>query len=362
MGTAVAAQAPPTPLPNDSPIRLAEANNVAAPESDLSKGPVILDVRGLRTYFFTYDGVVKALDGGSLQVHRGETVGLVGETGCGKSVTAFSITKLIAAPPGRIMDGTILFKGANLLFGIEREARFKPVKKSNQVKVRRYYRRIKAGQERMTAVRGGGSSMIFQEPMSALNPIFSIADQISEALFLHRGIFIIDGLLKAKTRGPEVEAALEAVSTAARSGDRPALRAAAEAFGAATGLPSFGTQAYYTFRAASVDPEPQLREMRKALRRAEFTTLQRNYLVKRRQRLLLDAQLKASFLEEMRFGKVDRNHRRSFRAKRLPLNLSTLYLGLWGIRGYAKRPVTDEMFWLVVRHLEGVSIANPVEC
>jgi peptide/nickel transport system ATP-binding protein len=361
MGTAVAARAPSTPLPNDSPIRLAEASNVPAPESDLSKGPVILDVRGLRTYFFTYDGVVKALDGVSLQVHRGETVGLVGETGCGKSVTAFSITKLIADPPGRIMDGTILFKGANLLFGIEREAKFKPVKKSNQVKVRRYYRRIKAGQERMTAVRGGGISMIFQEPMSALNPIFSIADQISEALFLHRGIFIIDGLLKAKTRGPEVEAALEAVSTAARSGDRPALRAAAEAFGAATGLPSFGTQAYYTFRAASVDPEPQLREMRKALRRAEFTTLQRNYLVKRRQRLLLDAQLKASFLEEMRSGKLDRNHRRYVRSKRLALNLSTLYLGLWGIRGYAKRPVTDEMFWLVVRHLEGVSIANPVQ-
>ena len=68
-------------------------------------GNVILDVRDLRTYFFTYDGVVKALDGVSFNVRRGETVGLVGETGCGKSVTAFSITKLIADPPGRIMDG-----------------------------------------------------------------------------------------------------------------------------------------------------------------------------------------------------------------------------------------------------------------
>ncbi|MCI4326266.1 MAG: ATP-binding cassette domain-containing protein [Thermoplasmata archaeon] len=349
------------PLSADPPARPTDTGASSAPDVDLSAGPVILDVRGLRTYFFTYDGVVKALDGVTLQVHRGETVGLVGETGCGKSVTAFSITKLIADPPGRIMDGKILFKGANLLFGVDREAKFKPVKKTNRVKVTRYYRRIKAGQDRMTAVRGGGISMIFQEPMSALNPIFSIADQISEALFLHRGIPIIEGLLKAKTRGPEVEAALQAVADAARSGDRVAMRATAEAFGVATGLSTFGTQAYYLFRGTSGDPEPKIREMRKALRRVELSGLQRNYLVQRRRLLGLESQLKASFLEEMRTGKLDRNHRRYIRSKRLGLKLSTIYLGLWGIRGYARRPVTDEMFWQVVQHLEGVSIANPVQ-
>ncbi|MCI4325302.1 MAG: ABC transporter ATP-binding protein [Thermoplasmata archaeon] len=297
----------------------------------------------------------------SFQIHRGETLGLVGETGCGKSVTAFSITKLIADPPGRIMDGQIRFKGANLLFGLEKEARFKPIAKSNRVKVKRRYRRIKQGQERMTAVRGAGISMIFQEPMSALNPIFSIADQISEALFLHRGIQIIDRLLKAKSRGPEVEAALQAVVTAARSDSGAALREACDAFGQVTGLPSFGTQAYYLFRPARADPESKLPQMRKALKRIEFSGLQRNYLSQRRRRLLLEAELKASYMEEMRTSKIDRNHRRVIRSRRLALNLSTLYLGLWGIKRYTRKPLTDEMFWGVVGLLEGVSIANPVQ-
>ncbi|MCI4329749.1 MAG: ATP-binding cassette domain-containing protein [Thermoplasmata archaeon] len=322
---------------------------------------MILDVRGLRTYFFTYDGVVKALDGVTFQIHRGETLGLVGETGCGKSVTAFSITKLIADPPGRIMDGQIRFKGANLLFGLEKEATFKPIRKSNRVKVRRRYRRIKVGQERMTAVRGAGISMIFQEPMSALNPIFSIADQISEALFLHRGIPIIDRLLKAKSRGAEVEAALQAVVDAARTNDGNVLRTACNAFAEVTGVPSLGTQAYYTFRAAHADPESKVPQMRKALRRVEFSGLQKNYLSQRRRRLLLEAELKASYMEEMRTSKMDRNHRRVIRTRRLALNLSTLHLSLWGIKRYTRKGLADEMFWNVVALLEGVSIANPVQ-
>src|SRR4029077_16692083 len=104
--------------------------------------------------------------------------------------------------------GTILFKGSNLLWGIEKEASFKAVPKTNRIKVKRRYRAIKRGLERMVAIRGGGISMIFQEPTSALNPIFSISDQISEALLLHRGPAIVGGLLNAKPTGPGVERAI----------------------------------------------------------------------------------------------------------------------------------------------------------
>jgi peptide/nickel transport system ATP-binding protein len=362
MGTAAAVRIPTTPLPTDStptpPSTTVVASSAAA---DASDSPVILDVKNLRTYFFTYDGVVKALDGVNFEIRRGETLGLVGETGCGKSVTAFSITKLIADPPGRIMDGRILFKGANLLFGIDREASFKPVKKSNRVKVRRRYRRIKQGQERMTAVRGAGISMIFQEPMSALNPIFSIADQISEALFLHRGTAIINKMLAAKSRGPKVEAALQAVVDAARSPDSTSLRTAAVAFGDVVGLPSLGTQAYYIFRNARGDPEAKVPQLRKALRRVEFSSLQKNYLVHRRKVLVLEAELKRSYMDEMRTSHIDRNHRRVIRSRKLALNLSAIYLGLWGIKRHTRKPITEEMFWEVVSLLEGVSIANPVQ-
>src|SRR5215469_12376726 len=165
-----AAMPRPVELPEETPAPVDAPAPMAAASSRHPIGNVILDVRNLRTYFFTYDGVVKALDGVSFNIRRGETLGLVGETGCGKSVTAFSITKLIADPPGRIMEGMILFKGANLLWGLEKEAKFKPIKKTNRVKVRRYYRRVRQAQERMTAIRGGGISMIFQEPQSALNP------------------------------------------------------------------------------------------------------------------------------------------------------------------------------------------------
>ncbi|HEV2231295.1 MAG TPA: ATP-binding cassette domain-containing protein, partial [Thermoplasmata archaeon] len=182
-------------VPDDLASGPLPAAGAAEPVPD---APPVLEVRNLRTYFFTYDGVVKALDGVSFGIRRGETLGLVGETGCGKSVTAFSITKLIADPPGRIMDGVIRFDGANLLWGIHKEASFAPIPKTNRVKVTRHYRPIKAGQERMTSVRGGGISMIFQEPTSALNPIFSIADQISETILLHRGEAVIRGLINAK--------------------------------------------------------------------------------------------------------------------------------------------------------------------
>jgi peptide/nickel transport system ATP-binding protein/oligopeptide transport system ATP-binding protein len=121
----------------------------------------LLDVRSLSTHFFTEDGVVRAVENVSFEIHPGEILSLVGESGCGKSVTGLSILKLIPTPPGRIVNGEILFDGRNLLQLEEKE---------------------------MERVRGNDISMIFQEPMTSLNPVFTIGDQIMEAITLHQGV------------------------------------------------------------------------------------------------------------------------------------------------------------------------------
>ncbi len=125
----------------------------------LKHNETILDVRGLKTYFFTEDGVVKAVDGVDFDVGRGEIVALVGESGCGKSVTSFSIMQLVGIP-GKIVDGEVLFNGRDLLDLSESE---------------------------MRQMRGDQLAMIFQQPTSCLNPVFKIGDQISEVLEIHRG-------------------------------------------------------------------------------------------------------------------------------------------------------------------------------
>ncbi|HNR65521.1 MAG TPA: ABC transporter ATP-binding protein, partial [Atribacterota bacterium] len=117
----------------------------------------ILQVKNLKTYFFTEDGVAKAVDGVDFEIYQGETLGLVGESGCGKSVTAFSILRLLDYP-GKTVEGQIIFKGADLL------------KKSDN---------------EMRKIRGKEIAMIFQEPMTSLNPVFTIGYQISEALKIH---------------------------------------------------------------------------------------------------------------------------------------------------------------------------------
>ncbi len=122
---------------------------------------VILDIRNLKTFFYTYDGVAKAVDGISYRLSRGEPLGIVGESGCGKSVSALSILRLIPDPPGRIVEGQIFFKGTNLL---------------------------ELPYERMREIRGNHISMIFQEPMTSLNPVFTVGNQIAEAFRLHQGL------------------------------------------------------------------------------------------------------------------------------------------------------------------------------
>jgi oligopeptide/dipeptide ABC transporter ATP-binding protein len=120
----------------------------------------LLEVKGLKTYFYTEDGVVRAVDGVNFEVYPGEVLGLVGESGCGKSVTSLSIMRLISKP-GRIDEGQILLDGEDLL---------------------------KLPEEEMIKVRGNRISMIFQQPQTALNPVFKVGDQLAEVLDVHQDL------------------------------------------------------------------------------------------------------------------------------------------------------------------------------
>jgi len=121
----------------------------------------LLEVKNLKTHFFTMEGVVKAVDGVSYELNEGETLGLVGESGCGKSVSALSVMRLIPDPPGKIIDGEILLDGEDIL---------------------------QIDMEGMREVRGAKIAMVFQEPMTSLNPVLTVERQITETLQLHMGM------------------------------------------------------------------------------------------------------------------------------------------------------------------------------
>ncbi len=121
----------------------------------------LLEVNDLKTYFYTADGIIPAVDGVSFKIDRGETLGIVGESGSGKSVTARSIMRLVPNPPGKIINGSILFKGENIL-----------TKKEKQMRM----------------IRGNKIAMIFQDPMTSLNPLFTVGNQIVEAIIIHQHV------------------------------------------------------------------------------------------------------------------------------------------------------------------------------
>ncbi len=322
----------------------------------------MLDVRNLVTYFYTYDGVVRALEGVSFKLRRGETLGLVGETGCGKSVTMFSITRLIPDPPGRVVSGKVLFQGADLLWALGDEARYIPVKGTDRVKVRRHFRRLKAAQARMASVRGGGIAMIFQEPTQAMNPIFSISDQVSEVILEHQGVEVVDGLLGAKVDRPAIERGAQALEDAVRAGDDTAARAAAKELGEAVNLPSFGTEAYHMARATAAGGRRTLPDrLMKATSRLPHSRLQREYLRTERTLVQIETEIRAVYLSEMRHGELERNRRRVLGLRRLRARIRGFPYRIWGVRRSASRPLRQEAFWRVVRCLEGVQIGNPVQ-
>jgi peptide/nickel transport system ATP-binding protein len=149
----------------------------------------LLEVKGLKTHFPLTSGTVKAVDGVDFTVAEGETLAIVGESGCGKSVTAFSIMRLVA-PPGKIISGEILFRGSNLL---------------------------QLTDEEMRGIRGNHISMVFQEPMTSLNPVFRVGEQIAEGIRLHLGLSAEDARLETI----RVLGLVGIPSPAARYGDYP---------------------------------------------------------------------------------------------------------------------------------------------
>jgi oligopeptide/dipeptide ABC transporter ATP-binding protein len=143
---------------------------VSAAQGPAATAAPILEIDDLKTHFFAPEGVVRAVDGVSYAVHGGETLGVVGESGCGKSVTALSVLRLVASPPGRIVGGAIRLMGKNLLSLSEAE---------------------------MEKIRGNDISMIFQEPMTSLNPLLTVGRQISEAVVLHQKLSQRDAMNQA---------------------------------------------------------------------------------------------------------------------------------------------------------------------
>jgi oligopeptide/dipeptide ABC transporter ATP-binding protein len=143
-----------------------------------------LEVKELKTYFFTRRGVVRAVDGVSFYLKKGETLGLVGESGCGKSVTCFSIIRMVAKPAGRIVSGEVLFNDENLLLKSEKE---------------------------MDQIRGGKISMILQDPMTSLDPLFTIGYQVAEPIRIHQKLAyghvrekVVEMLERVRIPSPEV--------------------------------------------------------------------------------------------------------------------------------------------------------------
>jgi peptide/nickel transport system ATP-binding protein len=159
-------------------------------QSAANGGGALLDIRGLKTHFATDEGMVQAVDGVDLAIGRGETVGIVGESGCGKTVTALSVLKLIAMPPGRIVAGQILWQGADL---------------------------VPLGARQLDAVRAKEIAIVFQEPMTSLNPVYTVGEQIAEVLRRHEGL----SRRAARDRTVEMLATVQIPNARRRAGDYP---------------------------------------------------------------------------------------------------------------------------------------------
>jgi oligopeptide/dipeptide ABC transporter ATP-binding protein len=139
----------------------AQASANAASRADFDPEGILLDIRNLRTYFHTDEGLIRAVDDVSFRIHRSEAVGVVGESGSGKSVTALTVLRIVQCPPGEIAGGAALFRGKDLL---------------------------KLPVSTMRRIRGNEIAMIFQDPMTSLNPVMTVGDQICEAVMLHQGM------------------------------------------------------------------------------------------------------------------------------------------------------------------------------
>ncbi|MBS0243505.1 MAG: ABC transporter ATP-binding protein, partial [Proteobacteria bacterium] len=150
----------------------------------------ILEIRGLKTHFKTDDGWVKAVDGVDIKLDPGETLGVVGESGCGKTVTAMSVLKLLPMPPGKIVEGQILWQGRDL---------------------------VPLGKDEMNEIRAKEIAIIFQEPMTSLNPVFTVGEQIAESVRRHEKL----SRKAAMDRAAEMLRLVQIPNAAARVNDYP---------------------------------------------------------------------------------------------------------------------------------------------
>ncbi|MBL8325043.1 MAG: ABC transporter ATP-binding protein [Rubrivivax sp.] len=157
---------------------------------DAAQAPSVLSVRELRTQFFTREGVVRAVDELSFDVRRGETLGIVGESGCGKSVTALSVMRLVPAQAGRIVGGSVRFEGTEL---------------------------TTLAESQMRRIRGNRISMIFQEPMTSLNPVLTVGEQIAESLRIHQA----QASRQARERAVEMLSLVRIADPRRRAGEYP---------------------------------------------------------------------------------------------------------------------------------------------
>ena len=169
------------------PPILATSSSRAAAKAAATLDPVpLLEIKGLKTHFKTDDGWLHAVDGVDLVIDRGQTVCVVGESGCGKTVTAMTVMKLVPMPPGRIVAGQVLWQGRDL---------------------------VSASSDEMRRIRAKEIAIIFQEPMTSLNPVYSIGEQIAESLRLHEGL---GAQGRARARGRDAGAGADPDAAAPR--------------------------------------------------------------------------------------------------------------------------------------------------
>lgn len=182
-------------------------------EDSNKKENVAISVRKLKTQFFTYEGIVKALDEVSLDVRTGEIYGLVGESGCGKSVTATSVMDLVPDPPGRIISGDIYINGFNILWNLDKLARI-DVRSETNVKIKRNSRELKRHTRLMSQIRGKWISMVFQDPGLSLNPVLDIEKQLIDPMIFHDKASLADSIIRRETiKKSEVELFIEEIGS-----------------------------------------------------------------------------------------------------------------------------------------------------
>ncbi len=275
---------------------------------------VLVKVENLKTHFVTWKGVVKALDGVNLEIYEGETLGLVGETGCGKSVTSLSIMGLIPPTQGCIVEGKIYFEGVELTKNVGKDVRIVQKRKKAKLKVKR--RLYNKTQEFLNKFRGEKMAMIFQEPMTALNPVLSIGYQLTEPILEHQRKQLAQRILARETLSDErfVE-----IKNAVFSGDKK-------------------SQEKFSNDAISM---AMVQQMNSIFYRTDLTKLQKEEEIDKLKNDKKLSRLRINYLKAVAEGK------------------NPLIGRIPGLRGYLNKPLVKEAEKRAIELLRLVNIFNP---